>query len=395
MAQDLIVSFLSSVPSSVLSQFTTPPLTLAVPPAPLGHGRTFYADWLSKVRDGSGNVIPGMFARAGGKGTIGRVAVIGFSNGCDSGVSQVLEANDAQKIDFLGAFDGIHGSFLGGKLLPSTYNKWIAYAMLCASTKDPNGPQMVITHSSIEPTFPSTTETGNLIWDAVTSKIQQDYMSTYFDELDKIVYPGGRIIKSIDTASSGKPMPSWAWQSFDDGWYVRRNANGFSVFGWGDPGVSPMKRINAICRDRFNCTADHIFQAEAVLPAILSTYLVPRWNPECGPTAGIGQDVAIACSRLGRAYGDGPSGPLTNPFPMGVALPTAPVACPYPPPGQVIIGTPGNPCATVIAPIPAPPSGDEVQGEDEGFATKLLAGAAGVALGFVGARKILKYWKAA
>jgi hypothetical protein len=381
---DLIVSFLSSVPKSVLSKFTTPPVTLAVPAAPVGHGRTFYADWLNTVRDGSGNVIPGMYKKAGGTGAIGRVAIFGFSNGVDSGVSQVLEANDAQKIDFVGAFDGIHGSFIGGKLFPSSYNKWIAYAILAAQTKDPNGPQLVVTHSSIEPpTFPSTTETGNLIWNAVLGKIPQDYTSTYFAELDNIVYPGGMTIRSIDTAGTGQQMPSWTWQSFDDGWYVRRNANGFSVFGWGDPGVSTQKRIQAVCRDRFNCTADHIFQADAVLPAILNAYLVNRWNPDCGGTAGFGE--GSSCTFAGKSYDAGPSGPLASPFPLGVSLPQTPPTCSYPPPGHVIVGQPGNPCAIEAAPIPPPPTWP---GEGIGTGMKWLMGGAGLLGGWAVARAV-------
>ncbi len=383
MTTDLIVSFLSGVPKDTLSKFATPPLTLGVPAAPIGHGREFYANWLQGVRDGKGNVIPGMFARAGGKGDIGRVAIMGFSNGCDSGVSQVLEANDAQKIDFIGAFDGIHGSFSGGSLFPSAYNKWIAYAMLAAQSRDPDGPQMVVTHSSIEPAFPSTTETANLIWNTVLGKIPQDYTSTYFSELDKLVYPGGKTIKSINTSGvSGEAMPSWTWQSFDDGWYVRRNANGFSVFGWGDPGRSPKGRILAQCRDRFNNTADHVFQAEAVLPAILNAYLVTRWNPSCGSTSGFGEDPAV-CNMFGRPYDAGPSGPLADPFPLGISIPQAVITCPYPPPGKVIVGGNKNPCATETAPIPPPPSYGDV-----GVGMKIFAGAVGAGIGFMGMKLI-------
>lgn len=386
MAQDLIISFLSSVPKSVLANFAVPPLTYVVPVAPVGHGRTFYAAELAKVRDGKGNVIPGFFAKAGGSGSIGRVAVIGFSNGVDSGVSQVLEATDAPKIDFVGAFDGIHGSFLGGQMYPASYNKWIAYAMLAAATKDPNAPTLVVTHSSIEPAFPSTTETANLIWQEVLSRIPADYMSTYYAGLDDLLYPGGLSIKSIDTTKSGKPMPSWVWQSFTDAWYVRRNANNLSCFGWGDPGVSSQGRINAVCRDRYNNTADHVFQAEAVLPAILNAYLVDRWNPLCGdlPINGFG---AAACGPGGgRAYDAGPDGPLVNPFTLGVSVPTPPVACAYPPAGKVIIGG-TNPCATESAPIPAPPPPPEVVVADAmSLAPKLLAGAAGLAAGYLGAR---------
>jgi len=393
MARDLIVSFLSSVPPSVLANFTTPPLLLPVPSPPPnpdgtpGKGRPWYASWLQGLKDGQGRVIPGMFARAGGSGTIGRVAVIGFSNGCDSGVSQVLDASDAQKIDFLGAFDGIHGSYVGGRLLPSSYGKWIAYAMQAAATKDPNAPTLVVTHSSVEPPFPSTTETGALIWQEVLARIPQDYMSTYWAELDDIVYPGGKSIKSARTSPGSSPLPSWVWQSFNDGWYVRRNANNFSCFGWGDPGVSPQGRIQAACRDRFNNTADHIFQAEGVLPAILNAYLVARWNPLCGDLPVNGFGAAACAPGSGRPYDAGPDGPLVSPYLLGLSLPETPAVCAYPPAGKVIVGG-KDPCATESAPIPAPPPPPAEIAADvaTALAPKLLAGAAGLAAGYLGAR---------
>jgi hypothetical protein len=394
MATDLIVSFLSSVPPEVAARFQKPPALLAVPGAPLGQGRTFYASWLSGVRDGAGNVVPGMFARAGGKGDIGRVAVIGFSNGVDAGVSQVLEANDAQKIDFVGAFDGIHGSFVKNPatgnpikdpksglpvMVAAAYNKWIAYGRMAAQKRpssDPQSPQLVITHSSIEPPFPSTTETANLIWAEILKTTPADYEATYWSELDKIVYPGGLSFKSIDTASTGQPMPSWTWESFADGWYDRRVANGLSIFGWGDPGVSPEKRIQASCRDKFNCTADHLFQAKGVLPAILTVYLAARWNGACGPVSGLG-DGTVCTTGDGRPYDAGPSGPL--PTPVALPLPSLPVACPYPSPGQVLVGSKADPCATESAPLPlhAPPSKSPLPS-----GANLLAAALGLGAGY-------------
>lgn len=360
MATDLIISFLSAVPPDVLGAFHTRPLTLAVPSAPVGHGHTFYADYLGKFRDGKGNLIPGLFHNAGGHGAIGRVAVIGFSNGCAEGVTQLLAGNDAQKLDFVGGFDGIHGSFIKPThlLYPPSYANWVAFGRLAAAQPPAdNGPLCVVTHSSIEPAFPSTTETGAFLWDEVLRGAPANYESSYWSELDDITYPdGGLSIPSVDTAGRGGAMPRWVWSSFNDGWYIRRVANGFSVFGWGDPGRSPMGRINAQCRDRFNNTADHVFQAKAVLPAILSTYLVPRWNDPPGQLTGFGASSASG-STGGRVYDAGPDGPLKNPFPLGVALPVKPQTCPYPAaPGHVITGATSNPCATAPDPMPPMPA---------------------------------------
>lgn len=363
--QDLIISFLSSVPASVKSQFATPPLTLAVPAAPLGKGRIFYNDYLNKFRDGQGNVIPGLFkAAGGGTGRIGRVAVIGFSNGVDSGVSQVLAARDASKIDFVGAFDGIHGSFLPGttKVVPASYAKWIAYAKLAASTKpseDPSTPLMVITHSSVEPTFPSTTETAAYIWTQVVADKNNDYETVFPYGLGASDYPSSISIPSVDTAGSGKQMPKWSWSSFKDGLYVTRVANGLTILGWGDPGKSRMGRIMARCRDKFNDTADHVYQGQYILPQILTAYLVPRWNPICSDDGG-STDARLsglgggACVRLGRSYSDSDAAPLEDP--SNVSFPTSPPQCPYPLPGETITGSPSSSCSTSPTGQPPPSS---------------------------------------
>jgi hypothetical protein len=393
MATDLVISFLSSVPPDVLAKFEQRPLTYAAPAAPLGQGKTFYAGLLQSVRDGAGRVIPGFFKKAGGQGPIGRVAVMGFSNGVDSGVSQMLESSDAQKIDTVLAFDGVHGSFakIGGVpikdpvsglplMQPAFYKQWIAAALRAAAQRpsdNPKAPVMVVTHSSIEPDFPSTTETANLLWNEVLKQAPGDYESLYWDELDSIVYPGGLTMHSVDTAGSGHPMPAWTWQSYADGWYDRRVCNGLSIFGWGEPGMMPQRRVLARCRDTFNNTADHLFQAKGVLPGILETYLVKRWNPTCGSTSGLGGGGCEPGD--GASYDEGPDGPLPDPVGVLGQVPQRPIACPYPPPGASIHGAPGDPCALVNTPPPPVVKADDVLG-------KLLAVAAGGAAGFLGAR---------
>lgn len=372
-AQDLIVSFLSSVPKDVTSRFATPPVLHAVPGAPLGQGRSFYQAYLSKYRDAKGAVLPNLFKASGGT-ELGRVCVMGFSNGVDSGIGQLLElASDASKIDVCCAFDGIHGSFVKGPsgtaikdpitkkpvLVTASYGKWIAFAARAAAKKpsaDPKAQLCLITHSSVEPDFPSTTETANYIWEQVLPNAPADYEAAYWSELDDLVYPGGLTIASVDTAGTGQPMPKWTWKSFSDGWYDRRVCNGLSVFGWGDPGKSALGRIQAACRDRYNQTADHIFQAKAVLPAILHAYLVPRWNPSCGPmpapsTSGLGDEPVVCSPGEGLRYDEAPDEPLVSPIP----IPAEPTSCPYPKGGDVLVGSKQSPCATTSPPVPMPP----------------------------------------
>lgn len=390
MGTDFVVSFLSSVPASVQAQFQRPTKFLAVPAAPLGGGRKFYADYLQKHKDGKGNVIPGLFKAAGGSGEIGRVAVIGFSNGCDSGVSQLLQCNDARKIDFVGAFDGIHGSFVPGtkRLSLSAYNQWIAYAMLAAGTRpsdDPNTPVMVITHSSIEPTFPSTTETAALIWDYVTQQLKQEPEHVYPYTLGKnYAYPA--TFKSTNPNNvPASQLPSWTWQSFTDGLYVTRKANNLTILGWGDPGVSPQKRIQARCRDTWNNTADHVYQAQSILPQVLSAFLVERWNPICSGSSGVGGGIfgslgdGASCTLVGKSYDEGPEGPLPG-VASPIAIPTKPLVCPYPPSGETIVGGPGNACATSPSGNPPPyelPKQDPDQGKKIAFIAMGAAAAYG------------------
>ena len=114
MATDLIVSFLSSVPAEVLELFTAPPATVSCPvtqSASGGYpgGREGYRKWLAECSDGSNNVVPGLAAAAGipASEPIGKVAAIGFSNGC-IGVWEMLRAADAFKLDAALLIDGIH-----------------------------------------------------------------------------------------------------------------------------------------------------------------------------------------------------------------------------------------------------------------------------------------------
>lgn len=115
---DLIVSFLSSVPNTIGNMYTSRPLQLVSPvsqfkSAKWPGGRAGYRQWIAQYRDAKGGVIPGMFRAAGGKvgDTIGRVCVMGFSNGC-IGVDEVLRASDSNKIDTVFAIDGIHGGYV-------------------------------------------------------------------------------------------------------------------------------------------------------------------------------------------------------------------------------------------------------------------------------------------
>lgn len=404
MAQrDLIVSFLSGVPASVRVHFANAPLYLQSPVAQTPQagypgGRQGYQQWLSQYRGQDGSLIPGMWRAAGGKAsdTIGRVAVMGFSNGC-IGVDEVLRGSDSHRIDTVIACDGIHGGYVykdGKKQLhPPSYKRYINHAALCISENsdfNPHAPVMIITHSVIVPPFPSTTETAHLIWNYAFTKAPEDVQmgDCQFEcptrmHLEHIAQD--KVERKVRSGATGK---TYVWNGMADGWFDRRAANNLYVFGWGD-----IEGADVVTRDPTG-NADHIFQGQQVLPAMLMEYVVRRWNAECGlvATAGFGADETLECKPgKGRVYTE-PVGPKVDYFPE---LPDgAPVAvCPPPAPGHVLVGGP-NPCQTKPAsdvqppvPDPGPPTRHRSPGYDWKDAAAVLGGAAA---GFALTRALVK-----
>lgn len=364
MAQrDLIVSFLSGVPNAVRSRFASKPLYLQSPVAQTPQagypgGRAGYQKWLSKYRGPGGTLIPGMWRAAGGKSTdtIGRICVIGFSNGC-IGVDEVLRGSDSNRIDTVIACDGIHGGYVikdnKKALHPPHYKRYLNHAALCISTNDdtdPNAPVMIITHSVIRPPFPSTTETANLIWRMAYATAPEDVQEGDCDwDCPTRRHLGDIAANQVPVKiKSGGNNKLYTWHGMVDGWYDRRAANNLYVFGWAD------RRNGVLVTKDPTGNADHIFQARGVLPEMLREFVVDRWNADCGlvastSAAGFGHGPPHACvPGGGREYG-GDHGPKVDRFPN---LPDAAPAsgCPAPPDGYVIVGAPGDPCAVTAAP---------------------------------------------
>jgi len=367
MAQrDLVVSFLSSVPPTVELLYQSRPLQLVSPVTQVASGgwpggRAGYSQWIAQFRDAGGNVIPGMFRAAGGQpgDTIGRVAVMGFSNGC-IGVDETLGAADSHKIDTVLAIDGIHGRFAPGSREPDpiAYKNFLNHAAQVLQHNpsfDENAPVMCITHSSIvPPDFPSTTQTADLIWSLAFSRAPEDVLTLecgfdcppvrYVEDLAAVRWPDGQQVCSSVTKKC------YSWSGLADGWYDRRVANDLFVLGWGDRGD---KGITT--RDPSG-NADHVFQGRVVLREMLKELTAKRWNADCGiiaSVAGFGQDDMIGC-RPGHGLDyDRAEGGKVDYFPeLGPSTPPSP-RCPEPPPGYVIVGAPGDPCRAMAAP-PAP-----------------------------------------
>lgn len=367
MAQrDLIVSFLSAVPTSVVAMYYSRPLQLVCPVTQFGGGgypggRAGYSQWLSQFGATSGPLVPGMWKAAGGQpgDSIGRVCVMGFSNGC-IGVDEILRASDSNRIDTVLVIDGMHGSYgYEGKskvLKPAFYKNYLNHAAHVVN-QDPELAEsqvMVVSHSAIvPPDFPSTTETANLLWDAAWSVAPEDVLTLDCDvdcapvrherALAEVVFAGGRKV----CPPNGK---CFSWSGLADGWLDRRIANNLFVLGWGDRSEGKVRT-----RDPMGL-ADHIFQGQVVLNELLKQFTVNRWNGKCGlvATAGLGQGEPTAvCEPGGGLAYDQAQGGKQDWFPN---LPSqAPVqpTCPAPPAGHIIVGGNG-PCTTAPEPKPAP-----------------------------------------
>lgn len=353
MQRDLIVSFLSSVPSSLLERYTTPPLRLVCPvgqraTAHWPGGRQGYRAWLAQYA-ARGSVVPGMFKAAGAQpgDTIGRVCIMGFSNGC-IGVDEVLRFDDSDQIDCVLAVDGIHGGYVqdrGRKALhPPAYKNYLNHGAQLVQYNpnlSPSAPVMVVTHSGIVPgSFPSTKETTGLIWDYVWQAAPEDVLTLEcgFD-CAPVLYE-----EQLAAMEFTKTIKGFTWHGFADGWYDRRIANNLFVLGWGED-----KGRGYTTRDPAG-TADHIFQGQSVLPSLLAAFTVQRWNADCGLVATSGPDTAEGCvPGSGLVYGDAPAA-KTDYFPdLPSAVPVT-VGCPPPPPGHVLVGSATDPCATVSTP---------------------------------------------
>lgn len=369
MAQrDLIVSFLSSVPNAVMSAFRDKPLTLTSPVGQRARGkwaggRAGYRQWLNQYRDADGSLIPRMWQAAGGKSgdTIGRICVMGFSNGC-IGVDEVLRGSDSAKIDVVLAIDGIHGGYVvdrdtGDKVLhPPHYKRYINHAIgVLQENPDvyPHAPVMAITHSVIRPPgFPSTTETADLIWRLAYAKAPEDVLdpSCDWDCAPKVHLGDIAADKTERTITSSNTHKKYTWRGRADGWYDRRAANNFFVFGWGDRDNGKMAT-----RDPTG-NADHIYQGRVILPTMLGEFAVKRWNNSCGvAAAGLG-DIAMCKLGEGRPY-DGNPAEKQDYYPEGLPTAAPAVTCPAPPPGRVIVGSGADPCATAPGEAEAPSPG--------------------------------------
>ncbi len=368
-----------------------------------------------------GNSVLQMFngAKKSASDTLGRVAVLGFSEGCQ-GVGAVLNCSDASSIDTVIACDGIHTQYTDPatkSINPANLGQYISFAKAAIEdgrpSSNPDGRVIVITHSSIRPPYASTTETAQVIWyestksggDLEGSDCGFDCPAAVTDTLiDSVVWPNEEFPNGMSLPGSSKIDPSgytsirpsaaetnfmpsapFTWRGLSDGLTVRRNANGLHIYGWSYDTQNKTKDPTG--------NRDHVFQAQMVLPYMAKAFLVDRWNPTCSGTSGLGMifenEIAGSYEGLGagetcepghgRRYSSGSApGPLKNPYPIGVGVPLRSGSCPVSP-GQVIVGRPGDPCWIPGVPIPSKEPGTPQPLYADGI--KVAALACGVAFG--------------
>lgn len=348
--------------NSVIGQFNNKPIVYA----PSIANRKYKDFVVSK-----GNSIQKMFDSVAPAGdTIGRVCVMGFSEGC-MGVRATLETVDASGVDAVFACDGIHSEYESdGGVGLSLLKPYIAFARIASGTPvsvDPNVKLLCVTHSSIVPErpsktkpgkferYPSTTETAAVLWllgfaggdsaesvdcpGSCTPKVNLNALAAV--QFPSATFPIGRkigagVITDAGWSSRSDPTPGlgngkmYSWNGYADGWYSRLAGNNLYIFGWGRVDGDKIKTQDP------TGNRDHVFQANIVLPLSVRQILLNRWNGTCDPISGLGLgDTSASSCTLprGRPFNaDGPPGPLPGidavgggsvivPSPVGVDTP--------------------------------------------------------------------------
>jgi len=242
---DVIIAWShGGIPKSVQPEFQRPTRFITVP-SPEKWSQTLAGLLPSPIRGIVAKYAPGVEPL--------RVAVLGFSASC-SGVVQMLASSDGGRIDSALAIDGIHAGYDAQKKPNAASMKtWVEFAKLAFL----NERLFVITHSSVvPPNYASTTETANYIWNALGES--SDFADPPLPDLS--VAP-----TSVHVAAGPATGPDRTVQYPAPPWKTQRRRGGLVILGCNN---------NDVPRG----TADHIYQAKAMLPLALVRFLAARWN---------------------------------------------------------------------------------------------------------------------
>jgi hypothetical protein len=188
-----------------------------------------------------------------------RVACLGFS-ASGQGVAALLGA-DGGHLDAAIVVDGMH---TGNPVTEAAMTPWILYGKRAVV----NVGLLVVTHSSVVPPgYASTTMTADFLWKYLTGS-DAAFVNPPLPDLS--ISPTSVHVSAGPATGKERTIdyPSAPWQPF-------KRAGGLVILGCDNldgPG-----------------TADHIYQAKAVLPLVLTKLLAERWNA-IDP-----QDAGAAC----------------------------------------------------------------------------------------------------
>lgn len=179
-----------------------------------------------------------------------RVATLGFSASCQ-GVAALLASKDGGRLDAAVAIDGIH---TGRPVTYAAMTPWFNFAKLAFL----NDRLFVITHSAVKPpNYASTTETADWLWKTLTGSLEPLQ--------DPPVPILGIAPTSVHVSAGPATGPDRTVQYPVPPAKPARRRGGLVILGYENRDI-PMG------------TADHIYQAKAVMPAVLAALLAARWN---------------------------------------------------------------------------------------------------------------------
>lgn len=243
---DIVVSWsFASVPEAVKESFTRPTRYVVLPTPP---DRAYHA----QVQALGPNPIRAAIRKYAPDVSPTRVALLGFSESCH-GVRNLLSSHDAEYVDAVFAIDGIHTPYVGKKQVDAnTMLPWLNFAAKALL----NVRLFVDTYSSVlPPNFASTTETADWLW----SKLTVDEPPVMVPPVPPIEVPPMPIKVGVPPAVVPYTVEYW-----EPPWLPFRRMGGAVFLG---------------CKNRDGPGyADHIYQAKAILPAVLKALLAERWN---------------------------------------------------------------------------------------------------------------------
>jgi hypothetical protein len=242
------------------------------------------AAWWQSKRAGQSalkNVMSGLSVRLPPETIFGRVALVGFSQGC-SGVRECLtDERDASRLDFVYACDGLAGQ-LGpdGNVTRDSIAPWVNYARGAASGRG----MMVVTTSEVVHKDRSTLGTANTEESsaALLKYVRQDLG---YQEIAPRMIPRGLIGQP---GFAPKPADG-AWASWSNSLSRRVSINApWPVKAYTIIGNLIVVNFNAISPEEqaagyrpSNSEAAHVFQSWWVCHQVLSEVLACRWAAKC------------------------------------------------------------------------------------------------------------------